>query len=301
MLRHHPLAPFVAIFMAIALFSMMDVLMKGLSLTIGAYNATLWRNIGGAMLTGTVWAATHGRWPGAAVLRIHALRSLVVTFMALSFFWALAHLPLAEAIALSFIAPVIALYLAGWLLGEEIRPSAKLASLLGLAGTAVILSGRLSGGYDAKALLGAAAVLFSACLYAWNLVLARQQAQLSQPLEITFFQCLFVSLFLLPAAPWLADVPTTHYWLPIAGTTLLALTSLLLVSWAYARAEAQALIPVEYTAFLWAMLFGWLFFAEPVSLTVLAGAVLIAAGSLIAARMQAEGREPVDHVETTAL
>ena len=46
---------------------------------------------------------------------------------------------------------------------------------------------------------------------------------------------------------------------------------------------AQALVPLEYSGFLWAALFGWLFFAEGLELPVLAGAVLIVAGCWIAA------------------
>jgi S-adenosylmethionine uptake transporter len=46
---------------------------------------------------------------------------------------------------------------------------------------------------------------------------------------------------------------------------VLAIGSMLLLSWAYARAEASYLAATEYTAFLWAALFGWLVFDEPLS------------------------------------
>jgi S-adenosylmethionine uptake transporter len=84
----------------------------------------------------------------------------------------------------------------------------------------------------------------------------------------------------------------------IGGAAILSIISLLLLSWAYARAEAQILIPVEYTAFVWAALFGWLFFAEPVTVPVLLGTVLIVSGSLIAARAKPE---PVNQVEIAAV
>ena len=58
---------------------------------------------------------------------------------------------------------------------------------------------------------------------------------------------------------------------------------MLLLAFAYARAEAQALVPLEYTGFAWAALFGWLFFAEPVRLATLAGTLLILLGCWIAA------------------
>ena len=53
---------------------------------------------------------------------------------------------------------------------------------------------------------------------------------------------------------------------------------------AYARAEAQILATTEYTGFLWAMMFGWYFYAEPVTLPTIAGALLIVAACLIVAR-----------------
>jgi len=43
------------------------------------------------------------------------------------------------------------------------------------------------------------------------------------------------------------------------------------------------LVPLEYSGFLWAALFGWLLFAEALQVPVLMGAVLIVAGCWIAA------------------
>jgi S-adenosylmethionine uptake transporter len=56
------------------------------------------------------------------------------------------------------------------------------------------------------------------------------------------------------------------------------------LSWGYARAEAQALVPIEYTGFAWAALFGWLLFGEPVSWATVAGVTLIVAACWISAR-----------------
>jgi S-adenosylmethionine uptake transporter len=78
-------------------------------------------------------------------------------------------------------------------------------------------------------------------------------------------------------------VPAVATLGPIAAAAALASASLLLISWAYARAETQVLVPIEYSAFLWAMLFGWLFFGETVGAATQAGAVLIVIGCWIAA------------------
>ncbi|HEX7875311.1 MAG TPA: EamA family transporter, partial [Sphingobium sp.] len=159
--------PFALCCLGVALFSIMDATMKGLSLSIGLFNALFWRAVVGSFLGLALMLLTRQRWPRWAVLRLHLLRGSVVALMASLFFWALMRMPLAEAIALSFIAPLIALYLAALLLKERIGSRAIGASLLGLIGVAVILSGRMQGGYDGKALIGAGAVLASAVLFAW--------------------------------------------------------------------------------------------------------------------------------------
>lgn len=289
-----PATAFAVAAAGIGFFSLMDVAMKDLSIALGAYNAVLWRNMAGAIFAGALFLFARQGWPDRSALRLHAWRSLVVAIMAVSFFWAIARLPLAEAIGLSFIAPVIALFLAAILLGETIGREAIIASVAGLAGVAVILFGKFSGHYSREALWGVAAVLFSAVVFAYNLILARQQAQIAGPIEIAFFQNLLTASILALAAPWLLE-PLPMAKLPIlSGAALLAILSLLLLSWAYARAEAQVLIPVEYTGFVWAAIFGWLFFAEPVTVWTIAGTALIVAGSLVAARVKPE---PINQVE----
>lgn len=289
-----PPLPFLAACAGVALFSVMDAVMKGLAIEIGAYNALLWRSLAGALLGGAAVVATRTRWPDWPVLRIHMLRGSVAAFMALAFFWGIARLPLAEAIALSFISPLIALYMAALLLKERIGKGAVMASLLGLCGVSVILAGRLQGAYDREAMLGAAAILVSAVLFAYNLVLQRRQAQLATPVEIAFFQNLIVLLIMALGAPFLAVLPGSALILPLVGAALLVLASLFLLSWAYARAEAQVLIPVEYTAFIWASILGWLVFREPVTLSTLAGAALIIAGCILATRRRVAHVPPIE-------
>ena len=297
-LHSRPFIPFMVAAAGVGTFSLMDAAMKDLALSIGAYNAVMWRNSVGALLMGVLFVGTRQKWPPVYLLKIHLWRSIVVAVMAVSFFWSLTKLPLAEAIGLSFIAPVIALYLAAVMLKETIGKEAIWASLAGLGGVAIIMAGRLSGHYTMDHVWGAAAVLFSAVVFAYNLILARQQAQVAGPIEIAFFQNLFVALTLGLAAPWFLQ-PIGMSDAPMVGASAaLAVISLLLLSWAYARAEAQILIPVEYTAFVWAAFFGWLFFAEPVTLPVLLGTALIVGGSLIAARAKPV---PVNQVEVATV
>lgn len=270
--------------LAIALFSAMDAVMKGLTLSMGVYNAMFWRGLIGVLASGILYAAVRSRVPRPATLRLHALRGAVTTVMALCFFWGLARLPLAEAIALSFVAPLVALFLAAAMLGERLGPRSILGSAIGFAGMLVIVAVRARAPHGEESLAGAAAILASALLYAYNIVLMRRQALAAGPVEIAFFQSLTVIALLAPAAPVMATVPITDD-LPALGLSAgLALSSALLLAFAYARAEAQQLAPVEYSALVWAALLGALMFGEAVETATTLGAVLIVAGCLIAAQ-----------------
>src|SRR3954471_6499882 len=257
------LIPFAVAACGIALFSAMDALMKSLSLAIGAYNALLWRTMAGALFGGAVFALRRVKWPERPVMRIHLLRGTLSVFMAITFFWGLARVPLAQGVALAFIAPLIALYLAALLLGEKIERRTIFASLLGLAGVGTILSGQAQAHLGHEALLGSLSILVSATLYAFNIILMRKQALLPGPVEIAFFMSALMSLGFLFAAPWLAVPPEPRHWPEILAAAALAFASLMLLSWAYVRAQAQHLAPVEYTSFVWAAFFGAAIFHEP--------------------------------------
>lgn len=287
--RDHPLMPFFVTLAGVGMLSLMDAFMKGASLAVGAYSAAWLRSAVGLVLVAPVWLGTGGKWPRAPALRLHLLRGTVSAFMALSFFYALTHLPIAEAIAISFIAPLIALYLAAVLLGEKIRREAILASIIGFAGTLVIIGGKLGREHATPGMwLGLAALLFSAVLYAWNFILIRQQSQLAGPAEVATFHSGVSAAILGLAAPWLLVLPGQDAAVQIGLSAVLTVCAAAALAWAYARAEAQALVPVEYSGFLWAALFGWLFFREAVTLPTIAGTALIVIGCWIAARAPTE-------------
>lgn len=280
--------PFAVATAGIALFSGMDAVMKHLALAIGTYNALLWRTMAGGVLGGLVFFGRGMPWPGPEALRIHLVRGSLSSVMAVLFFWGLARVPLAQGVALAFVAPLIALYLAALILKEKIARRAILASLLGFAGVIVILAGQARAELGPEAFWGSISILASAALYAWNIILMRQQAQVAKPFEIAFFTSAIMSSCFLLVSPWLAAAPPPQHLPAIFGAAALAFGSLMLLSWAYARAEAQYLAPVEYTAFVWASLLGFLVFAEPVRPLTLAGALMIVAACLIAARQRPE-------------
>lgn len=283
----HRLVPFLAAAGGVAFLSLMDALMKDAALATGAYTATVLRSLFGAALIAPFWLARWRGWPSRAVMKLHIERGVISAFMALSFFFALTRLPLAEAIAISFVAPLVALYFARVLLGEQIRPGAVFASILGFAGTLVIIGGKLGrGDLTPEVLAGLASLFASALLYAYNFVVIRRQSQVAGPVEIATFHSGIGGAVLLLFAPFLATVPQpgTLWFIAMAGA--LTVAGAMAIAWAYARAEAQALVPIEYSGFLWASLFGWLFFREAVTVTTIAGTVLIVTGCWIAMRPQ---------------
>jgi len=286
-----PAAPWVVFgvgVLGIAVFSCMDALMKHLVLAAGVYTTLLWRSAASTLLSGALYAAARPRLPTAAALRVHAQRGGVSTLMTVAFFWGLARVPMAQAVALTFIAPLLAIFLAALVLHEPLRPRTLAASGIALGGVVVILLGQWHAALGPRALRGSAAILVSALCYAVNIVLMRRQALLAGPLEVAFSQSLIVGLLLAAAAPFMPLNPAAapHAAL-IALAAALAVISLLLLAWAYARGEASRLSAGEYTAFLWASLLGWLVFHEPLTTPTLAGAALIVAGCAVAAGRQA--------------
>ncbi len=276
--------PFAVACVGIAVFSAMDAAMKGLAIALGAYNAMLWRVLIGAVIGAVPYALSRPGWPSKAGLRLHVIRGGVASVMATTFFYGIARVPLAEGIALSFIAPLIALYLSVVLLGETVGRHSVIASLLGIAGVLVLMATRIGAPSGERHLDGVIAILISAVFYAYNIILMRQQSQVATPSEVGFFQPVTAAAFLLLAAPAWGVVPALVHLPMLLLSAVLALVSLVLLSWAYARAEAQVLVPVEYTAFVWAALMGWWFYSEALTLSTLIGAILIVAGCLIAAR-----------------
>lgn len=297
-----PLLAFVACAGGMMFFGAMDSAMKAVTIDIGVIAALFWRCVIGSALAGALFLAKgHRHLPRGAALKLHLLRGTVVSGMAVLFFWGLARTPMAEAVAITFIAPIIALFLAAVLLKERIGRGAVLASVLGFGGVLIISAGRLGwlGGasvpdQDTAQWQGIAAIMASAVLYAWNLVLQRQQAQIASPQEIVLVQNVIMAFWIGLAMPFTGAVmpgdaimsaPLSWGLLTLAAA--LAILSLSLLSWAYARAEAQALVPLEYSMFIWGALYGWLIFDETIGWTTLAGAALIVTGCWQVARRQA--------------
>ena len=279
----HPAKAFAVALAAVATLSLMDAVMKGLVIALGIFMVQVWRSLASLILSTAIYLPLRQPWPRRATLWLHIGRGLLVTLMAFLFFWGIARVPLAQGIALTFIAPLLALLLAAALLHEEIGSRSIAGSVIAFVGVLVIVVGQATGRLGAGVLAGSAAILGSALCYAANIVMMRHQALAAKPLEINFFQSLTVAAIWLVAAVMIGPPswPGAH-WTWIAVAAFLSTAGSLLFAWAYARAQASYLAVTEYSAFIWASILGWLVFHEPLSFDTLAGAALIVGGCFLA-------------------
>ncbi len=137
-------------------------------------------------MLGLVAVLRPGR-PSAETLRTNGIRAVLVVATALCFFHGLSALPLAEALALSFLSPVfIALFAAGFL-REPVRGAVWAALMVGLVGVAVVVGGQV-GAESGGSAWGVAAVLASALTYALSMVLLRARARQDPVVTIVAIQ-----------------------------------------------------------------------------------------------------------------
>ena len=281
----HPVQGFLAALAAVAVLSIMDAVMKHLVLALGLLTVSMWRALANLVLTSALYLPRRHAWPARKTLWIHIGRGVVVTVMAALFFWGIARVPLAQALALTFIAPLIAMLLAPLFLKERLNARLIGGGIAAFAGVVVIVLGQARSTVEPDVLLGIAAIIGSAICYSGNILMMRWQALAAKPLEINFFQAIVVLLLWLAVVP-LAGLPAWPHgqtgWIVVAS--ILSTSGGLLFAWAYARGEASYLAVTEYSGFIWASICGWVAFHERVSLYTLAGALLIVGGCLLGAR-----------------
>jgi S-adenosylmethionine uptake transporter len=290
-----PVEAFLAALGAVAVLSIMDATMKHLVLAIGLVAVSVWRSLANLIISAAIYLPRRRAWPTWRTLAIHVSKGVVVTLMAGLFFWGIGRVHLAQALALTFIAPLIALLLAALFLGEQIGRRTIAGAVGAFAGVVVIVYGQAQAQVGDEVLLGSSAIIGSALCYAVNIVMMRWQALKAKPLEINFFQAATVMALWLST---LAFVGAPHWpsgqWMWVGVASVLSTLGTLLFAWAYARGPASYLSVTEYSGFLWASALGWLIFREQVSLYTLGGAAMIVAGCLVAARGKVTAPPEID-------
>jgi S-adenosylmethionine uptake transporter len=288
-----PAAPSLArtVLLAVAaegLLTLMDALIKLLSARYPALQIAFLRFAFGLAGAAAYAAWRPPGWPTREALLYNGVRAGIIVVTATSFFFALGRLPLADAIALSFIAPVLTALLGAALLGERLDWRIGIALAAGLAGMMLIVGGKVGrGGIDRETAIGAGAVLVSAVGYALNIVVLRHRATRDPLSQIVLFQNLGPAVLLAVPVLW---VWTSLSWsdavlFAVLGTLGVAAHTML--AHAFARIEAARLAPVGYVTLVWGAIFGLLLFAEVPAPATLAGAALIVLGTILGQRRRA--------------
>jgi len=267
----------------VAALCAMDAVMKHVVASLHPLTATFMRSLLTLVFAVPLWIAAGRPTLTRDVLRAHAVRGTVMAFSAGSFFWALTVLPLAEAVTLSFVAPLIIPFIAWGLLKERPRVSNIAAGVVGFAGVLVTTQGAPASADTPERTLGIALMLLAAVAWATSLVLLRGRASRDGPAIVVLMGAIVPSVLLAPVAMAVGAAPARDTLLWLLGAAGLTALGVWLLTRAYARAEAQVLAPLEYTALGWAALLGWLFFDEWPRLQVWIGAAVIIAACLYVA------------------
>ncbi|MFA5520549.1 MAG: DMT family transporter [Castellaniella sp.] len=212
--------------------------------------------------------------------RAQLVRGGVMLVATLSFFTTLHLLPQAEATAINFLAPLIMLALAPWVLGEAPRISRWIAAGVGFMGVLLII--RPGSGLDP---LGTAFGLLTACLFAGQYIATRRVAK-DDPLTTLIWSGAIGAVALTLLAPFLlpAALPGLHalspgQWLVLLSTGFWGAFGHLLQIQAYRIAPASMLAPFVYLQIIAAAALGWfLWGAFPDAFTWLGILIVCASG-----------------------
>src|SRR5262245_42744524 len=140
------------------LLTLMHALIKRLTPLYNVIEITFLRFAFGLLGAAAYAGATRPGWPTLEATAYNGLRAVLIVFTATSFFFALGKLPLADAIAISFISPALTAVLGVLLLSERLDWRVVIGLIGGFFGMLLIVGGKLGGaGSDQAALLGAIA------------------------------------------------------------------------------------------------------------------------------------------------
>ena len=204
------------------------------------------------------------------------VRGLLMVLSTLLFFSVLKRLPLAEATALNFMAPLFLMALAPWLLGESHRVHRWLGVLLGFTGVLMVV--RPGSQLDP---VGIALGLLTAITFAFFQIATRRVAH-DHPLTTNFYGGLSGSVLLILALPWFWTMPalSPFQWVVLLSTGVTGFAGHLLQIMAYSRTQATLLAPFNYLQIIAAVILGWLAFGQLPDLTTAIGIALICSGGL---------------------
>lgn len=263
---------------SVLFFSINDVAIKFLSGGYALHQVVLIRSVIGLLIIVTVIAPFTSGWAIARTkrLKMHLLRGLCVVFANMTFFLGLAAMPLADAVAIFFVSPLVITLFSVVFLGEVVGPRRWAAIAVGLIGVLVMMRPGTAAFQVASLLPLAAAVC-----YAGLHILTRRIGGTESAATMAFYiQVVFLFVgasfgliagdgrfgdqtdlslaFLFRAWSWPAVADYPIFLLIGAGTAVAGY----LISQAYRVAEASYVAPFEYLALPMAVVWGIVVFDE---------------------------------------
>jgi drug/metabolite transporter (DMT)-like permease len=210
----------------------------------------------------------------------HIARGLTLVFTSCFGIAGFRHLPLAEATAFLFIAPLIVVLMARWFLHEKVTLGRWAAVIVGFAGA--LLIARPGGALFGHPGNGLIFLAIAACSYAVYQIQTRQLSTSENTLTLLFYTALVGTVAMTLTAPfyWGGPMPNTVQASQLCGMGALGAVGHWLFTRAFRYAPASTLSPFTYAQLIWATLIGWLFYDHlPDSLSI-AGIAVIAASSM---------------------
>lgn len=269
-------AAILYILAAIFLFGVVNAVVKLLAERIAVFEILFFRNLFG--LIPALAIAWHQGF--REVLRTerpvgHLWRAFLGQSHLFCLFTAFSLMPLADAIAISFAAPLFLVALSVPLLGEKVGLHRWLAVLVGLVGMLLIV--RPTGDVLNPGALFAAA---SAVLFAISLITVRQLSKTESSAAIAFYYASYATLFMAVLLPFFWVTPTLRELGLLLLCGLCGGLGQYLTARAYGHSPASALAPFNYSQLIWAVLLGFAMFGNLPGLVTIAGAAVIMGSGL---------------------
>ncbi|MCC7274590.1 MAG: DMT family transporter [Alphaproteobacteria bacterium] len=280
---------------AVALFVVMDGLIKWLSVTFPTLQVMFFRSLF-ALIPIAVVVAYQG---GAGRLRtrrpgLHALRCLAGLASMLCFFHAFRTMPLADVIAIGFAAPLFVTALSVPLLGEKVGIRRWSAVVVGFVGVLVMVRP----GSDVLE-VGAGVALLGTVAYSLAMIFMRDLGRTDTTTAITLYftvSCVLVAGAALPFV-WVAPAGPVE-WALLSALGLLGGVAQLLMTQAFRLAPVAVIAPFDYTAMLWGATLGYAVWGEVPDAWVWLGAAIVAASGLYIVHRETRLRLPRPNIGT---
>lgn len=224
--------------------------------------------------------ALHTRRPG-----LIGLRTLLGFVSMATWFSALAVVPLGNAVALGFTAPLFAALAAVFVLREVIRARRITALAVGFGGMLVILRP----GVESVG-AGELMVIVSALTMALSVVTMKLLTRTEKVGSLVVYQTLLITPVALVPALLVWSWPSAAMWFWVVLIGIVASTAHMAFTRAFALADTMYLMPFDYLRLPQVAFLGWMLFGEPTDVYTWVGAAIIAASSLYVAHREAKVR-----------